>query len=161
VELKKNVSIAERSADAGSVDQQSVPAQVSASDGRSACESAAHEREMAARARGVAEQLAALGVPPDRVYLDKGLTGTSRARLAPDAACCRGSPRDVQVRRQNYRFDRDDQPGQTGPGIPPPTGPRNRSTLCLESLTGPDQSPASPGAAPDRGAPERTWAKTT
>lgn len=32
------------------------------------------------------EQLAALGVPPDRVYLDKGLTGTSRARPGLDQA---------------------------------------------------------------------------
>jgi Resolvase, N terminal domain len=32
------------------------------------------------------EQLAALGVPSDRVYLDKGLTGTSRARPGLDQA---------------------------------------------------------------------------
>jgi DNA invertase Pin-like site-specific DNA recombinase len=32
------------------------------------------------------QQLAALGVPPDRVYLDKGLTGTSRARPGLDQA---------------------------------------------------------------------------
>jgi len=30
--------------------------------------------------------LAALGVPDDRIYLDKGLTGTSRARPGPDQA---------------------------------------------------------------------------
>ena len=40
------------------------------------------------------EQLTALGVPANRVYLDKGLTGTSRARPGLDQACpavCCGS----------------------------------------------------------------------
>jgi hypothetical protein len=32
------------------------------------------------------EQLTALGAPADRVYLDKGLTGTSRARPGLDQA---------------------------------------------------------------------------
>jgi DNA invertase Pin-like site-specific DNA recombinase len=32
------------------------------------------------------QQLAALGVPPDRVYLDKGLTGTRRDRPGLDQA---------------------------------------------------------------------------
>jgi DNA invertase Pin-like site-specific DNA recombinase len=32
------------------------------------------------------EQLAALGIPPDRIYLDQGLTGTRRARPGLDQA---------------------------------------------------------------------------
>ena len=32
------------------------------------------------------EILASLGVPPDRIYLDKGLTGTTRARPGLDQA---------------------------------------------------------------------------
>ncbi|HWM98570.1 MAG TPA: recombinase family protein, partial [Streptosporangiaceae bacterium] len=32
------------------------------------------------------QALAALGVPDDRIYLDKGLTGTSRARPGLDQA---------------------------------------------------------------------------
>jgi DNA invertase Pin-like site-specific DNA recombinase len=38
------------------------------------------------RARGQREILASLGVPPDRIYLDKGLTGTTRARPGLDQA---------------------------------------------------------------------------
>jgi len=66
------------------------------------------------------QALAALGVPDDRIYLDKGLTGTSRARPGLDQALAAIRPGDTLVvpklgrlARSVYRtLERTASPGQ-------------------------------------------------